>query len=320
MNPVFRLSTSCRNFAILVLPFFLAMMGMSTYMLLGEGEVLFAAVAGSFWAFWVGLSLWLLLSYYRERLSIRNEGVTYRGILRTISIDFAELVELRWKPRGVAVLRSPGKRIAIGISNYATEQQKIIIRSLRRAVPASMQKGWDRFCYVFAMHYWDCPEKQNLSPAEIQRARHRCDLFYVSVILLMTGLGVGFSWYLSQARWLLFPTPFIVLWFLSRAMLSKTKYVSPWLSMRQQSAEQTWRYLRWRMPLWSVPILVAAILAEALKTRLPIVDSLQIFLLPLLFGFMLWGIYRAERNQRLADQASEKLAAQEWDRLEGGVR
>lgn len=151
MNDVFHLRKYYRNLAIGCLLFFAGMMAMSIGAFVRDGETLAAVVLGGLWGFFVGLSVWTLLAYYRESLRIQDRTVTHKGIFRTKSIRLPQIVDLRWRVPRAIVLRSGDAKISVELHNFEPAEQRRLIHLLRRSVPRSVQRDWDRFCYKAAI-------------------------------------------------------------------------------------------------------------------------------------------------------------------------
>ncbi len=50
--------------------------------------------------FMTGVSVWLLLAYLRETLTIRGTRIISRGVIRTREIDLTQVTDARWRPGG----------------------------------------------------------------------------------------------------------------------------------------------------------------------------------------------------------------------------
>src|SRR5690348_3723704 len=122
MNRTFYLSKSVRNIALLGLPFFAGMAGLLLFLILDKQplSLSFALIGACFFGLipWAMLcaDIYLLLCYFRYRLSVTNERFELRGVLSTKSIDLADVTELWWNPfpkSGSIRLRSPTIKLPI---------------------------------------------------------------------------------------------------------------------------------------------------------------------------------------------------------------
>jgi hypothetical protein len=317
LTDTYHLQKSYRNTAIGCLLFFLAMMVLGVCLAASEANILAAVMFGGFWGFWVGLSVRMLLAYYRESLGIRDGTVIHQGILRTKSLTLEEILDVRWKRRGVVVLRSKPATISIYLNNFTREQQKQLIRWLRFSIPCSVQQGWDRFFCQFAMRLWFV--ERPLREDQLVRTRRRCNRFFISFILVVAVIGVGFAWYIQEGRWLLIPAPFVVFWLFVRAMLPKTEYVSQWKSSQGTSNRQRlgFAFAR-RLGIWFVVTAVAVWLIDVFKGHIPRSDLWQWLVASLYFGVLVVEACRLEQRQWHVERESAALAAQEWEQTEKG--
>jgi hypothetical protein len=167
MNDAFRLRKSYRNGGIFGLLVFGGMLAATIYLALTDRNVVLGILHGSFWSFWICLSVWMLLAYYRESLTIQNGTVVWRGVRRIRVMNLSELVEVRWKRTGsgAIVLRSHSHKMTIDLVNFIPGQRPAIIRLVGTSTPQSTQQGWEQFCYVIAMpllrRLGNCPPQES---------------------------------------------------------------------------------------------------------------------------------------------------------------
>lgn len=312
MNEVFRLQKSHRNLAIVGLFFFSGMMAMSVYLAATEGNVLLGIVFGGFWSFWIGLSVWLLLAYYRESLTIQDGTVVQRGVLHTKSMKLSELVDVQWKSVRAVVLRSRSGKATIHLDNFTPEQRLEIIRWLHGATPLSIQRGWDRFCYVIAM-----PLLQRLENYPIQGhglIRWHIDRIFILMIPLVIGTETAAAWYLRNLSYLfIVPVPFLLLWLVLRAGIPAKGTVMP------ERKRLDKRFLL-ELAIWGAVGIVGAMLFDSYRHDLPYP------LLWVLVGVLLWfavlliRAYWAEQRMWHGEQNSIKCAVEEWERYAGATK
>ena len=101
--------------------------------------------------FFGGICSWLLLTYLRASLTLRNGQVLQNGVFRRKQIDLHCVDSLRWTHPNNIVLRSGHERLKIELEQFTIEQRLQIIRHLRQCVPLTAQSEWPRFCHLFAL-------------------------------------------------------------------------------------------------------------------------------------------------------------------------
>ena len=307
MNEVFHLQKSYRNLAIVGLLFFVVMMVVGVYLALSEANILLAVVFGGFWGCWAGLSVWILLAYYRESLCIQDGIVVQKGLFRTKSIHLSELNDVRWRTRGAIILRSRSGRITIYLGNFEPEQIQRLIRLLHLSVPNATQWGWDRFCYAVAM-----PLLWRLGYNRLQQhvlIRWHIDRIFIPVIPLVAALGLGISWYSHQTVWLIMPIPFLIVWAAVRAGI-------PAKGITMSNRGRLDRRFLLGLVIWGAVGIAGAILFDSYKHYLlhrswwGWVGVLVWFAVLSLHG------HRAEQRMWHGEQENVELAVQDWERYE----
>lgn len=155
MNAEFRLSRSLFGLGVLCTAFFAAMAVVSVLGIYFEAPperrpaalVAGLGIAG-FWLAFTMLGVWLLLAYWRHRLTIRDEQIDYVGVIRCKRIRPPEIVSARWRcwPQcGSLVLKTVTARVAIDFGDYGAENARQLIRFFRESVPLPLQTGWELF-------------------------------------------------------------------------------------------------------------------------------------------------------------------------------
>ena len=106
---IFRPRKFYRNTLIVCLIFFLVIMFFSV----GVGcsarpdrKWIAVCFFGGFWGFWIVLSAFYLLAYYRESLLVQEKRIVQKGLFRTRSLDLAELTDAHWReyPQGGSIV------------------------------------------------------------------------------------------------------------------------------------------------------------------------------------------------------------------------
>ena len=97
-------------------------------------------VPGSFLA----MSIWVLLAYYRESITLENGVVHLSGVLftRTLLSDGTRAF-WRWGPHPSLKLYSPTGNATIWFENFRGDQQKQLIYYFREWISLGVQDGWN---------------------------------------------------------------------------------------------------------------------------------------------------------------------------------
>lgn len=103
---------------------------------------------GTFWSFWIVLSLHLVLAYVRERLSFSDQELAFQGIYRLKSIPYGEVREIRWRripASGSVAVVGRQQRIRIYFNNYTPQEREELIHLIRIAFEPEIQRDWEQF-------------------------------------------------------------------------------------------------------------------------------------------------------------------------------
>ena len=298
---VFRLRKYYRNLGIVSLTFFVGMWAMSLIVVLREEKFLAAFTIGGIWFFFIGLSLWMLLAYRRESLTIRDDTIIQKGVLRTKCLGVEDVLGMWWQSTRSVVLRSKTQKIKIYLDNFTRDERQQLIEYLRLAVPPSLQQGWDRFCYQLGSSVVDWTPDQPLQEGYMVRTRKHIDLLCLPAILFALAAGIGFALYLEQPRWLATPVAVVLLWLVLRMFIPAKGLV-----MREQTDFD--KRFTWGLLIWAALGIGVA------------------FLLPVIWAFvwmflwisvLLYHAQRADRHkwQRLEDDIQQ--AVDRWDQEHG---
>jgi hypothetical protein len=131
MNEILYLRPSYRNLGIVGLLFFLGMMIMSVALSASGGRIVAACVFTAFGGFWVEMSVWILLTYWRGWLRIGQGPMTEKGVIRTKAMSISEIVRLRWRLSRAIVLRSSSTRIGLDANPFSTRNRPLSSCSCR---------------------------------------------------------------------------------------------------------------------------------------------------------------------------------------------
>ncbi|HUT94428.1 MAG TPA: hypothetical protein VMY37_33530 [Thermoguttaceae bacterium] len=204
MNAEFRLSRSLLGLGVLCTAFFAAMAVVSVLGIYFEAPPERRAAAllaglgmAGFWLAFMALSVWLLLAYWRHRLTIRDEEIDYVGVIRHKRIRPPEIVSARWRcwpQRGSLVLKTVTARVAIDFGDYGTESARQLIRFFRESVPLPLQTGWELFYVRIGKRVARAarqPEETAPGEGEVLLTRRRFDVYFLIGTLLAGATAVG---------------------------------------------------------------------------------------------------------------------------------
>lgn len=308
MVNVLRLRKSHRNLAILCLIFFLGMMIGTAYLALSDGNILGSLFVGGFWGFWVVASLMMLVSYYRESLSVQDGKIVHTGVVRTRELAFAKVVNVRWQvaPRGGSVvLRTSADKVKLVFDNFELEQRRWLIQSLHLSLPKSIQQDWERFCLRIALPLLKPDTDAPLQPGEIWVTRRRWDRFFLFTTVVLVALGIVCAWWFRSLGLLALPLASLLLWPLMRLS-------TPTKGMRERKVNTApeWKFFSF-MLLWAIVAVAGAILFSECH---PFWFGV---LLVLCISGMCYSAHQLDCRRRTVENTAAPAAAEEWERLAG---
>jgi len=193
---VFRLRKGYRNIGLVCLPFFVLAGVASAYGIWSEvpphrpvNAICFVICSMCVWAFMAGLSLWVLLAYWRERLKITGGQVIHHGVIGKKEIDLADVTDVRWGivKTGRITLRTLTEKLKIDLDNFEATDRLRLIRFVRDRLPDTVQQEWDMFCYKIAIPLRDRYIRGNRPPGpdEVSLTRRRWDWYFIPTILAL---------------------------------------------------------------------------------------------------------------------------------------
>jgi len=107
--------------------------------------VMFFVVIASFF----GISTWIVLAYFRERLIISHGSVKVRGVLRLKAIEVAAVQQARWRSRpaggGSLVLSNQESWLVVPLSQWRTDDRREMVEYFHSALPDENQEHWPEF-------------------------------------------------------------------------------------------------------------------------------------------------------------------------------
>ena len=145
----FRLSRGILGIGLVCLVFFTAML--VTTFAMSDGavppdRVLWLRIMGAtVWGMMFVLSVYLLLGYWRERLTVDQDSVTARGILKTVSVEFRDITEVNWWCLAGVKLRTPDVTLSLGLQSYPRDVRVLVAEQIKRHCSNMVEKNWEAF-------------------------------------------------------------------------------------------------------------------------------------------------------------------------------
>ena len=167
-----------------------------------------------FWSAMSSLAIWLLLTFWRGRVSLTDESVTQQGVLRTATIRFDEIERVTWKPAPSQIrLHTPTSRLKIDLSTIELADRLWLIRKMRD-VQKPAHDGWEMFCVKIAvpLQQSEIQEGQSLDPDKVALTRKRWAWYFLPTTILFAIVGIVLSWMLHRPQMLAAPLPLLGLW------------------------------------------------------------------------------------------------------------
>lgn len=150
MSEVITLRRSILRIGMLGLPFYLAMLIISVLAFYfdcsperGAYAALFAAAV---WWLAIGGSLYLIICYFKESVTLYEESVYVQHILGARTIALGEVLRARWcwrKGHGYLRLFLRDGRERFWLSNYPPQRCRRLIAFFRERLPLPVQEGWN---------------------------------------------------------------------------------------------------------------------------------------------------------------------------------
>ena len=326
MTDVFRNTKSHRNGGIVCLAFFLLMAGFGAFFAstVPPDRRLFAYCffVGGFGVF-VILSLWMILAYYRQRLEVRGEAITHRGVLSTRQCELFEVVRLEWKvlPTRI-VLHLSASRVKIELGNFAQERQLTLIRYFRSSLPEPIQDHWPEFCLKVALPLRDGKKEESpdreLKEGEVRVTRRRRDLLFLPGLLLVTPVAIYSAWRFNNPLALLAPVFLLLLWLWIRYATPKEGMIERVSGLAADAEEK--RVGRWMLS-WCVAALASGVLLVIFQDRLPHSTLVAVFIYLFWFPVFMFLVFKLDRlrkaREKRTTEAEAPAAMEQWERGEG---
>ncbi|MDF1746319.1 MAG: hypothetical protein P1V19_21665, partial [Gimesia sp.] len=199
-------------------------------------------------SFFTGISLWILLAYKYESLTIQNESVIQQGVIFRKEIDLSSVKQARWNlvQGGGIKLKSLTEKISIYFDNFEREERLWIIHHFQSHLPESVQQNWEMFCHKVAIPLRDYKPEEFQPPGadEVLLTRKRWDWYFVPLILLTAVLGIIATWKFQLPRLLSAPLLPTMLWLMLRYGTPKRGMVCGRISHDKEFVK-LWKHIAW---------------------------------------------------------------------------
>ena len=103
---------------------------------------------GTFWSAWTILGIYLIVAYYKYRLTTNAREIRQVGVLTDAILPICNITDAEWKQRpihGSITLATVGDKLKIQFGNLAETDRTELIPILRDLLSDVPQTGWDKF-------------------------------------------------------------------------------------------------------------------------------------------------------------------------------
>ncbi len=318
MNATFRLRRYYRNVGLVCLGFYAGIAVFSSLATLfafpGESRLYAFLFFSSFWLIMAGISVWVLLAYWRYSLAVRDRHLVEKGVIFNQEIQFSEITEVRWRstPEGGAiVLKTARSQVKLRFHNFEQAQRLSLIRFFRNKLPHAIQQDWPLFCYKVALPIREAPRDREPSEDEARFTRRRLDWYFLPAVIVAAVMGFLFWWTLGLSRLLAAPVFVAALWWTLRTMTPRQGIVAKRLARSEDRRTVA------ALLLGLVLLFPLLFLARLLENQYPAAGITAMLLLSLAL-FLLVFRETARNDRRRQEQALQAApaATEEWDRQE----
>ncbi len=309
MDATFRHRRRNLHLAIACIPGFLAWAALNLFVFVvmakpNVDRLAAAAVMGGLPLVMAGLSLWTLIAYWREELTIRDGRIVFRGVVRRKEIGLSELVEARWRPESRRlILRGESTRITVDLRNYEEDDRNRLIDLLRSAIRPEIQTDWALFAHKVGYRR-PRVDRTKPRPDEALLTRVRWDRYLVPLLVMSSLAGIA-SWKVTgEPRFLVTPLILLGAWAFARMVIPRDGVVSTKLSASAPPGS----FLRFLL-LWTLAALSCLIAHETFRSRMAHPEAVRIVGALIWVGGLLFEAHKEDRRQRRRDREAADQAA-----------
>ena len=289
----------------------------SKYGFKGEHAVAFSVAIGIlFWGGWALLGVYTLLAYYVEQVTIARSTVAVRSVFQNRRFDVSEIVNLTWKSlpgAGRLVLSTENFRTKLDLYGFCDEDRLTLVRQFRRMIPEDKQTEWPMFCHKIAIPLRDRRLARNMGDATLQDTSG--DVF-IAPTLRSTGGRIGshsaivayLTWWITASP-IAFAVPACLPFFWLQIRFSVRAEGEVQSRLTGSPGGYTALF---GMSMVVVSGITAAALRFAGYSRDTGCTAGLLILVPTLPIFI-YGLYRADRQQKREADVAASLAPGQWD-------
>lgn len=193
-----------------------------------------ALSVGGFWSFWVVLSVWTVVAYFKESVTLSDAEVRLTHVFGERTIVLTEILRACWKMRysrlSLKLVLRDGREM-IHFENYRPDQQRQLIEYFRNRVSLQLQEGWSEELQRYAS---ELEARERESAAELEK--FLWSLWRPAVIAgLIGGVAPGlllYLWALKLDVAALLPSwsgSFLLDWFGKGLLVGLVALISLWM-------------------------------------------------------------------------------------------
>lgn len=281
-----------------------------------HAAAILGGVGVALFGFMLLLSLYMIMAYYVERVTVDGSTICVRSVFQDRRFDRSEIQTVRWKiwPNGGAIrLRVFGRVTRLDLHGFARDDRLRIIRIVRALVPAANQEGWEMFCHKIALPLRDgkpAALRVDDSIRTLLVTRKRYDRLFAILVPLCVVVAAGLWWLLEEWQTFLLPLGAVGFWLLLR--FGTPKAGRQYATVTSHPAGRA-QLAGWTTVVVSQILMIVLALAGFAKNQ--VCTIVLVFMIAGVIPMFFWLI-RADRRQRAADRRGAETASGQWERGE----
>lgn len=255
----------------------------------------------------LGLSIYLMWSYFVHRIELSDQVLRVRQPLRCLDFELAKIDRLQWR-RGVR-LYTAGRKVTLDLPSYSPEDRLALIVTLRQAVPDGRQTGWPEYCRRAALPLYDRlfgepVLSRTLEKGQVAITRQRYDRMAKWLVPCSVLLAIGLGPWTRWVSLFVVPGTALTLWWMLRSSTPKSGYVDKSLLGERE--------MLWLPIMFGVTIATLALtrLAEYFGADKQFTDPVFVVLCLSYIALIFYFGHRADkvRKKRLAEECPKSVA------------
>lgn len=168
MNEVFITRRAHLRVGLISLAFFSSMVVLSVlaaYDSPVNRKIPVALSVGGFWSCWAGLSVWVVLAYFKESVTLGDADVHFTHVFGERTIVLVEILRGSWRLRysrlSLKLFLRDGKEV-LQFENFRPDQQRRLIDYFHERVSLQVQEGWSEEVQRYASEV-EVQERQSVA-------------------------------------------------------------------------------------------------------------------------------------------------------------